>query len=157
MAVDDDGGVSKSGSMPWPKNLNDLEWFKKNTTHGLVIMGKLTWIDSGIPTPLKNRVNILITSKSPSLFPGADKYISGNLVNSMNKIFNEYMDLKKWVIGGPNIVNQLFDLIEEFYLTRMYGNYGCDTKLDLQNIYNNMKLEKKIYCDDSCHFEIWKK
>ena len=24
---------------------------------------------------------------------------------------------------------QLFDLIEEFYLTRIYGNYNCDTKI----------------------------
>ena len=31
MAVDDEGGVSKSGKMPWPKNSKDLKWFKKNT------------------------------------------------------------------------------------------------------------------------------
>ena len=43
MAVDDNGGVSRSGSMPWPKNSNDLKWFKKNTINNLVIMGKLTW------------------------------------------------------------------------------------------------------------------
>ena len=45
MAVDDIGGVSKSGSMPWPRNSSDLKWFKKNTINGVVIMGKLTWID----------------------------------------------------------------------------------------------------------------
>ena len=30
MAVDDDGGVSKRGSMPWPKNSNDLRNGLKN-------------------------------------------------------------------------------------------------------------------------------
>ena len=29
MAVDDKGGISRDGSMPWPKNSSDLKWFKK--------------------------------------------------------------------------------------------------------------------------------
>lgn len=157
MAVDDEGGVSRSGSMPWPKNSKDLKWFKKNTLNCVVIMGKLTWIDPKMPVPLPNRINIVATSKPPSQFPGADKYISGDLINNIPKVMEEYKELEQWVIGGPNIVNQLFDLIEEFYLTRIYGNYFCDTKLDLQNIQNKMKLEKKIDNDHSCHFEIWKK
>ena len=77
MAVDDMGGVSKSGSMPWPKNSVDLRWFKNNTINNIVIMGKLTWTDLMMPKPLKDRVNILVTNKSPILYPGADKYISG--------------------------------------------------------------------------------
>ena len=158
MAVDDCGGVSKSGSMPWPKNTNDLQWFKKNTLNHLVIMGRLTWIDPMMPAPLKNRVNVLITRKSPSLFPGADKYVSGNLINNITNIINEFNKLEKWVIGGPNIVDQLFGLIDEFYLTHVYGNFHCDKKINLKKIYNTMKLEKKIKSDDnSCHFEIWKR
>ena len=31
MAVDDNGGVSRDGSMPWPKNHKDLKWFKNHT------------------------------------------------------------------------------------------------------------------------------
>ena len=157
MAVDDVGGVSKSGSMPWPKNSNDLKWFKQNTINGLVIMGRLTWIDPMIPKPLKNRVNILITNKSPILYPGADKYISGDIISELTEISKEYQLLTKWIIGGPNIVNQLFNLVEEFYLTRIYGNYNCDTKLDIKNIETKMTLYKKIKNDDTCHFEIWKK
>ena len=33
----------------------------------------------------------------------------------------------------PNVINQLFNLIEEFYLTRIYGNYNCDKKIDIKN------------------------
>ena len=61
------------------------------------------------------------------------------------------------MIGGPNIVDQLFELIDIFYLTRIYGNFSCDKKLDLQKIYQNMTLDKKIESNDTCHFEIWKK
>ena len=157
MAVDDNGGVSKSGSMPWPKNTVDLQWFKKNTLNQVVIMGRLTWIDSIIPTPLPNRINILVTNKSPSLFPGAHNYISGNLIVNITKIIDNYRSLDKWVIGGPNIVEQLFDLIDTFYLTRIYGQFDCDRKLDLQKIQQSMKLEKKINNDNTCHFEVWKR
>ena len=157
MAIDDNGGVSKSGSIPWPKNSSDLKWFKKNTINQIVIMGRSTWIDPKMPTPLHNRINVLVTSKSPKLFPGADSYISGNLNIKVIKIINKYEKLEKWVIGGPNTVNQLFDLIETFYLTRIYGKYNCDKKLDLQKIKQNMKLDKKISGNNTCHFEIWRR
>ena len=157
MAIDDECGVSRNGTMPWPKNSNDLKWFKKNTINSIVIMGRLTWIDPMMPKPLKNRVNILITNKSPLLYPGADKYISGDIISKVTEINKEYKSLTKWIIGGPNIVNQLFNLVEEFYLTRIYGNYNCDTKLDIKNIETKMTLYKIIKNDDTCHFEIWKK
>lgn len=157
MAVDEEGGISKSGSMPWPKYSNDLKWFKQNTLNQVVIMGRLTWIDPVIPTPLSNRINVLITTKSPNDFPGADKYISDDLSNNINNIINEYSDLEKWVIGGSNIIDQLFELIDTFYLTRIYGKFNCDKKLNVEKIERNMKLESKIPSNDKCHFEIWKK
>ena len=43
MAVDDKGGISRDGSMPWPKNSSDLKWFKKNTLNAVVIMGCLLY------------------------------------------------------------------------------------------------------------------
>ncbi len=157
MAVDDKNGVSKDGSMPWPKNVGDLKWFKENTTNNVVIMGKKTWIDPIMPAPLKNRVNILITNQNPDLFIGADDYISGDLILKINKISNYYSSKEKWIIGGPNIIDQTIGIIDEFYLTRIYGDHKCDTQLNIKKILVNMKLEKKIENDDSSHFEIWKK
>ena len=36
LACDNEGGVSKNGTIPWPKNKKDLGWFKKNTTNNVV-------------------------------------------------------------------------------------------------------------------------
>ena len=72
LAIDDEGGVSKDGSMPWPKNSNDLKWFKNHTLNNVVIMGKLTWIDPFIPTPLKDRINVLVTNQDKTKYPSAD-------------------------------------------------------------------------------------
>ena len=63
MAVDEKGGISKGQSMPWPKNSIDLKWFKENTINNVVVMGRKTWEDPFMPTPLKSRINVLITSK----------------------------------------------------------------------------------------------
>ena len=155
MAVDDEGGVSKNGSMPWPKNSNDLKWFKNQTINQVVVMGRLTWEDPLMPTPLKGRTNVIITSKNQNELPGADEYISKNLIQNFKKISSKYNNSDKFIIGGPNVLNQLFNLVEEFYLTRIYGNFNCDKKIDINIIKKNMKLKNKIHSDDTCHFEIW--
>ena len=157
IAVDDKGGVSKKGTMPWPRNSADLQWFKNHTLNNVVIMGKLTWIDPFIPTPLKNRINVLITNQDKKNFPGADEYISGNLNVEIEKLSNKYKNLDKFIIGGPIILNQTFELVEEFYLTKIYGNFNCDNHFDTKKIESKMTLTKKIINDSSCHFEIWKK
>ena len=68
-----------------------------------------------------------------------------------------YKDKNIFIIGGPEILNQVFSLVNEFYLTRIYGNYNCDKFISLVDIHNSMKIEQKIDCDETCHFEIWKK
>tara|TARA_Y100000590_G_scaffold464673_1_gene634709 strand:- start:2518 stop:3006 length:489 start_codon:yes stop_codon:yes gene_type:complete len=157
MAVDDKGGVSKNGTMPWPKNSNDLKWFKKHTLNHVVIMGRKTWIDPFMKPPLPNRINILATRKEKNNFPGADEYINKDLIENVEILIKKYNNLDIFVIGGPNILNQLFTLIETFYLTRIYGNFSCDNNINLSKIENEMKLEEKIDGDSTCHFEIWKR
>ena len=157
LAVDDESGVSKEGSMPWPKNSNDLKIFKKYTLNNVVIMGRLTWIDPCMPSPLKNRINVLITKQDKIKYPGADEYISGDLISKIKLINTKYEKQDLFIIGGPKIIDQLFELVEEFYLTRIYGEFDCDKKIDLKKIEEVMTLEEKIINDKTCHFEIWKR
>ena len=42
----------------------------------------------------------LVTNKSPILYPGADKYISGDIISKVKKLVKN-IKLTKWVIGGP--------------------------------------------------------
>ena len=157
MAIDDGGGVSKGKSMPWPKNLSDLKWFKKNTLNQVVVMGRVTWQDPLMPTPLGSRINVLVTNKNFTLYPGADHYLKGNLEVELRNLEIKFKDKNIFIIGGPEIIKQVFSLVNEFYLTRIYGNYHCDKFINLLDIKNSMKMEQKIDCDKTCHFEIWKK
>ena len=157
MAVDDMGGISKNGSMPWPKNSSDLQWFKKHTFGAIVVMGRLTWIDPFMPSPLKGRINVLVTNQEKEKYLGADEYLSGNILTGVLGLSNKYEYKDVYIIGGSKILDQLFETIEEFYLTRIYGNFKCDKNINLKKIQESMKIVKKIENDKNSHFEIWKK
>ena len=157
MAVDEIGGISKGKSMPWPKNSIDLKWFKENTINNIVVMGRKTWQDPFMPTPLKSRINVLITNKNKELIEGADYYISGKVNNEIQNIQSKYINKDIFIIGGSEIINLTFNLLEQFNLTRIYGNYNCEKFIDVSLIENNLNMIKKIDGDSTCHFEIWEK
>lgn len=155
LACDDTGGVSKNGTLPWPHNSTDLKWFKENTAGHIVVMGSTTWKDPHMPRPLPKRINVLVTSR-PKDYEGADMYIGGDVVSGLNLVKLNYPSLITWVIGGPNIVNQSLDVIEEFYLSRIPGNYDCDTHLPLDEIENKFTLTWQE-AHPEVIFQIWKK
>ena len=157
MAVDEKGGISKGKSMPWPKNSLDLKWFKENTLDNVVIIGRKTWEDPFMPTPLKSRINVLVTNKDKFKYPGAHHYISGNITQEILNLKLKYIDKDIFIIGGSEVINLTMNIIEEFYITRIYGSYDCEKFINISLIENNMKLKKKINGNDSCHFEIWNK
>lgn len=155
LACDNVGGVSKDGTIPWPKNTKDLGWFKRNTTNNVVVMGSKTWTDPLMPWPLPNRINVLATTKEQE-HPGADRYVCGDLDVELNKLKEEHPNKIIWVIGGPNIIEQTLDSIEEFYLSRIPGEYSCDGFLSLKTIES---LFEKTWSEkhESVEFQIWKK
>ena len=152
LACDEDGGVSKNGTIPWPKNTTDLAWFKKNTINSTVVMGSKTWKDPLMPWPLPDRKNVLITSRKEE-FPGADLYIGGDLCSEIKKLSQEQ---KTWIIGGPNVLSQTITIVEEFYLSRIPGTYDCDGFLSLKTIKEGFE---KIWTEKhkTVEFQIWKK
>jgi len=62
LACDDNWGIGKNGTLPWPHNPADQKWFKECTINSTVVMGKTTWDDPDMPKPLPKRRNVVITS-----------------------------------------------------------------------------------------------
>ena len=77
VAVDENYGIGKTNSIPWDLP-GDLKYFKEITTSkpgNVVIMGRKTW--ESIPDkfrPLRDRVNIIITSQDLDLSSYKDTY-----------------------------------------------------------------------------------
>lgn len=155
LACDDKGGVSKNGTLPWPHNSTDLKWFKENTAGHVVVMGSTTWEDPHMLRPLPKRINVLVTSRA-SHYNQANHYISGDLSLSVPRIAERYPSLITWVIGGPKIIEQTLDVIDEFYLSRIPGTYDCDTFLPLNKIEDKFTLNWQE-AHPEVIFQIWKK
>ena len=149
------GGLVRMAQYPGQKIQKIWVGLKKNTINNVVVMGSKTWTDPLMPWPLPNRVNVLATTREKE-FPGADKYICGDLNKKLKNLKKEYDNKTIWVIGGPNIIEQTIESIEEFYLSRIPGKYNCDGFLSLDNIetlFTKTWFEKH----DSVEFQIWKK
>ena len=155
LACDDYGGVSKNGTLPWPHNSRDLQWFKDNTAGHIVIMGSTTWEDPHMPRPLPKRTNYIVTTREKD-YPGADGYIKGDLNTAITGIAKDNPGLITWIIGGPKIIEQTLDIIEEFYLSHIPGAYACDTFLPLQKIKEIFTL-RSGEDHSEVRFEIWER
>lgn len=61
VARDRNGAIGKDNTIPWHAP-EDLKFFQRETLGGAIIMGRNTW-DSLPFKPLKNRLNIVVTSQ----------------------------------------------------------------------------------------------
>jgi dihydrofolate reductase len=157
VAMDDNFGIGKDGTLPWPHNKLDMLHFKENTTGHVVVMGSKTWADEKMPKPLPNRTNVVVTSNPDKLPDGADKYITKDIQNGILNLQNEYPNKDIWVIGGANLFKQTLSIIEELHLTRMIGDYDCDTLLSKSFLVDFELISESTYVDMSCSFQVWKR
>jgi dihydrofolate reductase len=137
-ACDENWGIGYNGNLPWPQNKNDLKWFKDNTMGGVVVMGKTTW--DSLPEkskPLPGRNNIVVTSSAKDkdgpyhflTFEQAKTHIA-----SMSKLQNV------WIIGGAKLLESTLDIVEEIWLSRIKGEYVCDTFLPEDRIKSEFQM-----------------
>lgn len=146
-----EGGIGNNNNIPW--NIKDeLLLFKKVTSYtcndkkNVVIMGKNTW--NSLPLkPLKNRINIIITSKPETINTNDNDIFAF-------KSFDDGLDFCKnnkekinevFIIGGKSIYdlclneNKYFKMIKNIHLSIVKDKYICDTYIDLKKITRNFK------------------
>lgn len=110
-------------NMPWEKIKCDMDYFKRVTSecpegkHNIVIMGRLTF--QSIKAPLKNRVNIVITSLDIKDVTCA-KSLPDALIKAQMLIDNKKAD-KVFIIGGNRLISEsvYHPRLEYIYETRI--------------------------------------
>lgn len=128
-AVDQFGGMGYNGTMPWPKNTEDLKNFQDLTMGHVVVMGRKTWNDSNMPKPLKGRITYVATNQK---FLEHTATICGDLQTEILTLEKRYPKKIIWVIGGVEILEQCSGLFDRLYLTHYKGSYKIDTKLNIK-------------------------
>lgn len=146
------GGIGNRGTLPWPKHKEDLKWFKDHTTDQVVVMGRNTWDDPLLPKPLPNRVNCVFSNRP----------IEQNLARRLCGDYSEQIKLTQtrfprndiFIMGGKELYEATNDLVERVYLTRMKGNYWCDTRINLERYLSCFRI-KSVRPGENCTYEIW--
>ena len=140
-AVDEDGGIGKGGTMPWHEP-EDLKNFARRTMFHHVVMGYNTWLSLD-GKPLHHRTNLVLTSMPR-------RSGDANVMHSLDDLFEYYKSSKLaclYVIGGAKVYEQLLPMVSTMYITRIKGDYDCDThfpEIDLSewDIINETKLSE---------------
>lgn len=102
----------------------DMKFFRETTKGKVVAMGRKTLESFPGGQPLKNRVNVVLTT---------DKSYSTNgivLVHSLEEMLDElkrYPSEDIYVIGGETIYRQLLPHCDRAYITRIDHAYDADT------------------------------
>ncbi|MBZ2279032.1 type 3 dihydrofolate reductase [Buchnera aphidicola] len=143
--------IGRNNKIPW-YIAEDLKWFKKNTIHKNIIMGRVTW--QSIGQPLIMRKNIVISRNK----------IKKNGVIWARSISNAILlaDYNKeiMVIGGEKIYKQMMFYANKLYLTHIDKNIIGDTYFPKYQLFSSWKvlfkksIEKKFQNDYKYHFEI---
>lgn len=138
-AVDDTGGMGKGGTIPWPFNKQDMMWFKGITQNQVVVMGRKSWDSPDMIKPLPNRQNIVFTNN----FFEQDgiEQVRGDVCEALLAIAERYPTKDILVIGGADLLVKAKPVIQVAYVTRIAGNFECDTRIDIDEFLKGFKLE----------------
>ncbi|MDP4177563.1 MAG: dihydrofolate reductase [Bacillota bacterium] len=101
----------------------DMKFFKEMTINKIVVMGRETFESFPNKSPLKDRVNIVLSKNE--LF--SDERII--ICRSLNEVFNnikKYNTDDVYIIGGESIYNQFLPYCTEVYATKIKNTYIAD-------------------------------
>ena len=92
----------------------DQKWFRETTTGKAVIMGRKTLESFPNKSPLKNRLNVVITSDMNYSVPGA---VVVHSIDEAVEAVRDYADDDVYVIGGESIYRQMLPLCSTAHIT----------------------------------------
>lgn len=123
-------GIGNKGSLPW-NIAEDMARFYKLTKGSVVVMGRKTW--DSIPEerrPLKDRVNVVVTSNTTLQDKGVlfvqEKDLD-NLLKNYNNVF---------IIGGRSLYAKYMGVAKRIFATLVDSNTECDTFFPLEGFHN---------------------
>lgn len=146
IACDARGGIGYKNKLPWTNIQGDLPRFRKLTRGKVIVMGRSTWESLPIK-PLTGRLNFVVSSKNLELPHGAIQIPD----------LNHFAEFKAaWLIGGAQLLNTHWRMIDEVHLTRIPAKYTCDAYIDLLYLENNF-VQTYIEPHEDHIYEIWRR
>lgn len=140
-AVDNNWGIGKNNDLLFPIP-DDLKRFKELTSNKIVIMGYNTLMSLPGSKPLKNRTNIVLTSKKIQI----ENAVVCNDLDELLKTIKLFNNDDIFVIGGSMVYNLLLNMCNEAYITKIYKTFDADKYIqNLDNQEWEIKEESEMY------------
>ena len=152
VCVDNNYGIGRNNTIPWFYS-KDLQIFKNLTSqlNSVVIMGNNTY--NSLPEknkPLKNRLNIVLTTKSLES-PHNNLIYFNNIISILIYLENNKKTINNvWIIGGEAVYKQFLDLhiINNIYITKI-----CDQSFNCTTFFPSNYLKHYILQDSYIYNE----
>ena len=152
VAVDKNWAIGKDNKL-LIRIPEDQRYFRNKTINKVVLMGRKTLESFPNSKPLKDRINIVLTS-NPNYNPQGVI-----VVHSLEEALEELKKYKSediFVIGGQTIYEQFLDYCDLAYVTRINYSYDADTYFPNLDERDEWKLaggsDEYTYHDIEYHF-----
>ena len=120
--LDEKRGIGKNGGLLFSLP-EDMKFFREKTAGKVVVMGRKTLESFPGGRPLKNRVNVVLTSdKTPR-----EGCVLADSLSSLREILKEYQSENVFVVGGAKVYEELLPYCDEAFLTMVFADGGADS------------------------------
>ena len=135
-AADKNWGIGKDGALLC-RLKGDMRFFREHTVGKVVVMGRSTLESFPGGNPLKDRVNIVLTRRPD--FEKEGCIIVRSMEELMEEI-NRYPADDVMIIGGASVYNELMDMCDKLYITKIDAAFDADTFLNDPDLDPNFKV-----------------
>lgn len=133
VAVDKNWGIGKNNDLLFSIPA-DMKFFRQTTLNKVVVMGANTLKSFPNGNPLKNRVNVVLSTKL--------KREDCVIVDNLEKLFEVLKTYEEeiFVIGGASVYKTLLDYCEEILVTKVDADGNADLFFPNLDKLTNWKL-----------------
>lgn len=138
LACDKNYGIGKNNGIPWHFT-EDFQYFKNMTLNKTIIMGYNTW-KSLNEKELPLRKNIIVMNNITEIIKKSENLYFYNIIDIIDFIKNTNETV--YIIGGNKLISTLLNYfnINKLYLTKIHGEFECDTFINIFENLENIKI-----------------
>lgn len=152
VAVDELGGFSKEGKIPWHYP-TDFKWFKQQTTGHICVMGRATYEDINERMGEKGAGSVLPDRKCFVVSSQDQQYTNAtpikNVTDVEQHLTEEDVDKTIFLIGGERVFREGLALADVVYLTAINQDYHCDKFFHIQFLETHFRVHKMYSNEDA--------
>ena len=137
VAVDKNWGIGKDNQLLFSIP-QDMKFFRQTTLNKVVVMGAKTLMSFPNSNPLKNRINVVLSTKIKR-----DDCVCVDSLDKLLSILSDYKSDDVFIIGGAKIYSQMLDYCDEVFVTKVDADGRADVFFPNLDEKNNWQLVEK--------------